>query len=116
MGIDIHGWVEVSRLDPDERTEESAWTAIISIDSIIDRCDEVSQLLFGFSRHALSGGLLPYTPIAMNRGAPSNPSVETQRSLEAIDAHERQFGPGEPGGYTHLDSSEVEAVAWQRLV
>jgi hypothetical protein len=113
MGIDIHGWVEVSHLDPDERAEESAWAAIISVDSVIDTCDEVSQLLFGFSKHALSGGQLPYIPIALNRGIPPNPSDEVQRSLNAIEAHERQFDPGECRGYTHIDFSETEAVEWR---
>ena len=50
MGIDIQGWLEVSRLDQDQRTAEYARSGIISISAVIDFCYEVSQLLFGFSK------------------------------------------------------------------
>jgi hypothetical protein len=113
MGIDIHGWVEVSHLDPDRRAEEYAWSGIISLSAVIDCCAEVSQLLFGFSKLALTGGPLPYAPIAVNRGIPLNPSSDVQRELKNIQDHERNFGSGEFLGYTYIDAIEIDSIDWR---
>ncbi len=113
MGVDIHGWVEVSQLDRERRTEEHAWGGVISISAVIDSCDEVSQLLFGFSKQALTGGALPYVPIAANRGLPPNPSGNVQQDLKDIRDLEQRFGPGEFRGYTHIDVTEIESIDWR---
>lgn len=114
MGIDIHGWVEVSQLDTEERGEDYAWSGIINVPVIIDGCDEVSQLLFGFSKHALTGGHLPHQPIARNRGLPPNPSGSVKQDLDEIREYERNHGSGEIGGYTHIDFAEIESLDWQQ--
>ena len=113
MGVDIHGWVEISEWGRDKWDEEYAWGGVINVGSIVQACDEVSELLFGFSKGALIGRELPHVPIAMNRGTPANPSSQVSLELEWIQEHERKFGPGEFRGYSHLYMSEIDALDWQ---
>ena len=112
MGVDIYGWLEVSRLEPAMRDDEYAWSGLLNLTALVDGCDEVSQLLFGFSKHALCGGELPYLPIAGNRGIPPNASGSVRSDLQAIEQHERKFGSGEFRGYTYIHAIEVEQVDW----
>jgi hypothetical protein len=112
VGIDIHGWVEISELDQHQRNEDYAWSAVIDVGFIIRFCDELSHLLFGFSFLALTGGQLEFAPIAMNRGIPPNPSWEVRQDLKQIRQHEEKFGFGEFSGYTYIDMSEIDAIDW----
>src|SRR5689334_21895855 len=112
MGVDLHGWVEVSRWDPELRNDEYAWMALVSIPGIVDACDEVSEFLFGFSKRALTGEVLPYDPVAKGRGVPSNASKAVQEGLEQIRKMEERMGAGEFRGCTYIDYAEIEAVDW----
>lgn len=111
MGIYVCGWVEISQLDPERRAEEHAWRAVINVETLIDDCDEISELLFGFSKRALTGGLLPCVPVAAKRGIPPNPSQVVQRDLQDIQAHEQKSGP-EMLGHTYLDATEIDSLDW----
>jgi hypothetical protein len=84
MGVDLHGYVKVSRWDPERRGGEYAWMAVMSIPAVVDACDKVSEFLFGFSKRALTGNSLPYEPLAKRRGIPSNASGEIQEEMRRI--------------------------------
>jgi hypothetical protein len=115
MGVDLHGYVEVSRWDPERRGDEYAWMAVISVSAVVDACDEVSEFLFGFSKRALSGEKLPCEPLAKGRGVPSNASSEIQEDMRQIRNVEERLGAGEFRGCTYIDYAEIEAADWSRI-
>ena len=112
MGVSVHGWVEVCRV-PEARNETYGWSGLIRLDALIDVCDVVSEVVFGFSKRVFTDGL-PFEPLACGRGIPVNPSYMVTRELEAIREHERQHGVGEYFGYTHVLYDEVLRVEWAK--
>jgi hypothetical protein len=115
MGVDLFGYVEVSRWEPEARGDEHAWTAAVTLSALIDSCDEVSELLFGFSKRALSAGKLPFEPIARGRGIPRNASQQVRDDLERIEEFETRSGKGESRGYTYIDIAEIESIDWESI-
>jgi hypothetical protein len=110
MPIDLHGWVEVSRLDTSQRDMEHAWSGFFNLSCLVDGPDDVSEALFGISKRALMGADLGFTPMASGRGLPPNPSPQVREEARVIQTHERQFGPGEFLGFTYIGYAELIAT------
>src|ERR1035441_6192599 len=111
--MDIHGWVEVTSLDPHHRSESYAWTGVIRLDYLIGWYDIVAAAMFRFRPATSLGGEpdLP-APIAADRGIPPNSSENVAAELEAIRDFEARSGAGEFGEYTHVTWEELQAVDW----
>jgi len=96
----IDGWLEVRRCG------EATWSGVLSIGPLVDIGDEISERLFGLSKRWRSAQS-QIDPVAADRGIPSDPSEELRATLAQHAAHEKEFGPGELGGYTHAVWSEL---------
>ncbi|HYQ02771.1 MAG TPA: hypothetical protein VER96_29070 [Polyangiaceae bacterium] len=51
--------------------------------------------------------MTPVVAVAAGRGIPRDPSPELRCDLDRHASHEREFGPGELGGYTHATWDEL---------
>ena len=107
----IEGWVEVNRL----KGTDDDWVGLINIAPMIEGFDEVSKRLFGLSKQAAVGSI-SVPAVAGGRGIPPSASALARASLASIAEHERQFGKGEFGGYTHLTWREVKAASLDSVV
>lgn len=87
MGVDIHGWVEVKRLEE--------WVGVIRIDTF------VGKNIHGFGTMFLDEGIDFFQPIAKGRGLPSNLSEEAKLSH-----------PEEDWGHTWAFWHEIAAIDW----
>jgi hypothetical protein len=96
----IEGWLEVRRVG------QAAWSGVLSIGPLVDVGDEISERLFGLSKRWRSTQS-QIDAVAADRGVPSDASQELRAELAQHAAHERQFGPGEFGGYTHATWNEL---------
>jgi hypothetical protein len=96
----IEGWLEV------RRAGEATWSGVVSIGPLVDGGDEISERLFGLSKHWRSSQSQIDAAVG-DRGVPSDPSEELRAELAEHAAHVREFGPGELGGYTHATWSEL---------
>ena len=107
MGLDIEGWIEVTR-NPDAAAAH-AWFGVVCLSSIVDVADDDTERLFGLSKLCVSGQKV-IDALAAGRGVPPNASAQVRRDLDDIAAHEAEYGPGEFGGYTFAVWSEIRAV------
>lgn len=105
MPIDIHGWVETTRQDEPERSNEHAWSAAVNLGALIDGGDLVSHQLFGIGLKNPPSGSQAF-PLAAARGLPPFPSAVVASDIAAIHALEEKHGL-EWGGYTHATWGEV---------
>jgi hypothetical protein len=112
MPIGTDGWIEVSRLDDSELEEEFAWQALMNLSAYIDVVDEVTEILFGYSKRIL-GGEYHLQAIAKDRDIPINSSEQVKQELESIREHEKEYGQGEFFGYTHIYFHEIKQINWQ---
>lgn len=110
MGVDLHGWFEMSRRDESERSDEHAWNSLLNLSGLIDGTDSVSEAMFGFSKRLLSVTKPGFTPLAHQRGWPPNPSAEVRSDMDIVAAMEAQFGRGEFCGATYIDLHEILAA------
>lgn len=109
MSYAIEGWVEVTWCQDAEQDEDYAWQSLINLGVLIQVSDAVSEQLFGLSRRCVSGDV-ETQPLAAHRGIPSNPSPQVQWEMEWIQKHEKQYGPGECGGYTYATWQEIKTI------
>jgi hypothetical protein len=105
--IDIYGWVEVTRHDEPERSDEHAWMGAINLGALIDVADRISQRLFGFSGTSVANNI---QPVAAGRGLPAHPSQEVEAEIAKIRSLAHRTGQDECGGYTHASWSEIKAA------
>ncbi len=115
MPVDIYGWVEISRWNHNELSDEHAWSGVINLCSLIDGTDLVSEALFGFSKRCFIGTDLGFAPLALNRGLPPNPSMQVREGIEAVRRHEQRFGAGELRAVTHINYEVVRSIDWSAL-
>jgi hypothetical protein len=113
MPIDTSGWIEVSRFNESELTEEYAWQALLNVAAYIDVADEVTEILFGYSRRILRGEY-QVTAVAKDRGLPTNPSDQVKAQIDQIQRLEKEYGKGEFFGYTHVYLNELKQIDWQQ--
>jgi hypothetical protein len=113
MPIDTGGWIEVSRLNESELTEEYAWQALLNVAAYIDIMDEVAEILFGYSKRILREEY-QVTAIAKDRGLPTNPSDQVKAAIDRIQRLENEHGKGEFFGYTHVYLNEIKKINWQQ--
>jgi len=111
MGINIEGWLEITRFEREEQNQDYAWTGLLSLGAVIDSCDEISEVMFGFSRRALIEGL-PFTPVAKERGLPSAYSQQVIENLKRIKEHELKHGEGEYFGNTYIYYHQIKEIDW----
>jgi len=112
--MDIHGWIELTALDVAQRGESYAWAGVIRLDYLIGWYDIVAVALFRFRPATpLRGEPELPSPIAAERGLPSNPSEQVTAELDEIKRLEETRGAGEIGGYTHVYWEEIENVDWR---
>jgi hypothetical protein len=102
----------MTSLDPQDRSEECAWSGVIRLNYLIDTADEVSEALFGLSKRALRGHDLGFRPVALARGIPTNPSDEVKGEMERIRKHEERFGGGEFTRFSHVYYDEIQTLDW----
>ena len=76
--------------------------------------DKFSEAVFGFSKAAVANPE-SVSPIASNRGVPTACSSEVRDDIARIRDHERQYGPGEFGGFTFVSYAELMRVNWDSL-
>ena len=114
MSFDIHGWIEVTSMEPDDPCPEHAWRGVLKIGPLVDVADDISERLFALSKRCVTENSSAF---AARRGLPVHPSAELRREIEDIAAFEAQYGPGEIGGYTHATWAELKTVVmradWQ---
>lgn len=109
MPISIYGWVEVTRHDEPERSDEHAWMAALNLGALIDVPDPIAQRLFGLGR----GPLVAHSEIqtvAAGRGLPAYPSQEVEAEIAKIRALADGTGQDECGGYTYASWKEIQAA------
>jgi hypothetical protein len=112
MPIDTEGWIEVSRWDESELQEDHAWSALLNIGAYIDVVDEVTEILFGYSKRILRGEF-HIDAIAKDRGIPRNASKHVKADVDQIQRFEKEHGPGNFFGYTHIYFHEIKQTNWQ---
>jgi hypothetical protein len=103
----IEGWVEVARVE--DKADEYAWQGLMRINPLVDTADEMSECLFGLSKRVVAGEFEVAVSFG-SRGIPPNPSSSLQEEIATIEAHERRFGEGEMGGYTHATWRELKSL------
>jgi hypothetical protein len=113
MPIDTGGWIEVSRLNDYELTEEYAWQALLNVAAYIDVADEVTKILFGYSKRILRGEY-QVMAVAKDRGLPANPSDQVKADIDQIHRLENEQGKREFFGYTHIYFNEIKQINWQQ--
>ena len=109
MPISIYGWVEVTRHDEPERSDEHAWTGALNLGALIDVVDPISHRLFGF-RRGPSVAHSEFQAVAADRGLPAYPSQEVEAEIVKIRALAHRTGQDECGGYTHASWKEIQAA------
>ena len=107
--ITIFGWVEITRHDEPERSDEHAWIGALNLGALIDVIDPVSERLFGF-RRSQSVGHKEVDAVAAGRGLPAFPSQEVEAEVAKIGSLMRQTGQDECHGYTYATWREIQAA------
>lgn len=106
--LETRGWIEYSPyLGQEERNEDHSWLTWMCIDSIIDRADEVTEILFGYSKRIMRKEF-ELQSLAKDRGIPSNASDLVKRELEQIKMFEQKYGEGENFGYSVISYDEIK--------
>lgn len=123
MPLETNGWIEYSPyLTLKERNEDHSWLTFMSIDSIVDHTDEITELLFGYSKRIIRQEF-EIDSIAKDRGIPTNATELVKSEMERIKAFEKECGDGEIFGYTFIHYDEIRNVTqsipkdspWQKL-
>lgn len=92
MGLDIHGWIEIT---VDEEVHDATmWTGVTRLAPLVDAPDAFSEAVFGFSKKAV-GETERVRRIASGRGLPAACSPEVLDDIARIRQHEGQYGRGD---------------------
>jgi len=111
MGLDIHGWIEITYASDGEAQDDTMWMGVTRLAPLVDVPDTFSEAVFGFSKAAVANpGSV--SAIAANRGVPTACSSEVRDDIARIRDHERHYGPGECGGFTFISYAELMRVNW----
>ena len=114
MGLDIHGWIEITYASEGEAQDDTRWMGVTRLAPLVDVPDEFSEAVFGFSKAAVRKPQ-SFSPIASSRGVPTACSPEVRGDVARIREHERQHGPGEVGGFTFVTYADLMRVNWDSL-
>lgn len=109
MSFWIEGWIEITCDSPLEEYEHS-WQGVVRLLPLNCGADDVSLRLFGLLKVVTAGDPPDPEALAPKRGKPPNPSSELRDDFDRIAQHEERYGPGEYGGYTFAEWSEIEAA------
>ncbi|MCR6640018.1 MAG: hypothetical protein NVV82_13790 [Sporocytophaga sp.] len=84
--METRGWIEYRPYYAEkERNEDYPWLAWMSIDSVIDSVDEITETLFGYSKRIIRKEFEVHA-LAKNRGIPDNASDVVKWEVETICA------------------------------
>jgi hypothetical protein len=114
MGLDIHGWIEITYASEGEAQDDTMWMGVTRLSPLVDVPDKVSEGLFGFSKRAVAKPQ-DFRPVASGRGMPPACSQEVRDDVARIREHEQQYGPGEFGGFTYVSYAELTRVNWESI-
>src|SRR5262245_21897506 len=114
MGLDIHGWIEITYASDSEAQDDTMWMGVTRLAPLVDVPDKFSEAAFGFSKAAVSDPE-GFMPIASNRGVPTACSSEVRDDIARIREHERQHGRGETGGFTFITYGELKRMNWDSV-
>jgi hypothetical protein len=53
MGLDIHGWIEITYASEGEAQDDTMWMGVARLAPLVDVPDEFSEAVFGFSKAAV---------------------------------------------------------------
>jgi len=114
MGLDICGWIEITYASDGEAQDDTMWMSVVCLEPLVDGPDEFSEAVFGFSKRAV---VKPedFKPIASGRGIPSACSHGVRDDIARIRDRERQYGPGEFGGFTFASYAELLRINWDSM-
>ena len=114
MGLDIHGWIEITYASDRDAQDDTMWMGVTRLAPLVDVPDKFSEAVFGFSKAAVANPE-SVSPIASNRGVPTACSSQVRDEIARIRDHERQYGPGECGGFTFVSYAELMRVNWDSV-
>jgi hypothetical protein len=86
MGVDICGFLEISRLDEGDLQDEYAWMSCLDLSSLALSTGDICRILFGESKY----GDTPdeWLPIAKRRGLPPNMAWLTTQAVQGALAND----------------------------
>ena len=114
MGLDIHGWIEITYASEGEAQDDTMWMGVTRLAPLVDVPDDFSEALFGFSKRAVTKPE-DFNPIASGRGIPTACSQAVRDDIARIRDHEQQHGPGECGGFTFVSYAELMRINWDSV-
>lgn len=79
----------------------------MSIDSVIDSVDEITETLFGYSKRIIRKEFEVHA-LAKNRGIPDNASDVVKLEVEKNKSFEKEYGEGEVFGYSAISNDEIK--------
>lgn len=110
MPLETNGWIEYTPcFTLKERNDDHSWQTFMNIDSIVDHTDEITELLFGYSKRIIRKEF-DIDSLAKDRGIPNNATALVKQEMERIKAFEKEHGDGEIFGYTFIYYDEIKNV------
>lgn len=103
MPYDIEGWVEATRIPPEEHDDVSLWMPVLSLDFFCIRGDLVSEYRFGLAKRPQRA------PCFAERGVPRDCSPIVERYVAKNKEHIARYGEGDVG-HTFASLAEVDAA------
>jgi hypothetical protein len=109
MGVDICGFLEISRLDEGDLQDEYAWMSCLDLSSLALSTGDICSILFGESKNRDTPDEWP--PIAKRRGLPTNMAwLTTQAVKGSLDNDSTLMSTW---GYTFISYDEIATIDWQ---
>lgn len=103
MPYDVTGWVEATRIAPEEHGEVSLWMPVLSLDTFDLSGDEVSDYLFGLAKRPVYRGRFA------GRWVPSDCTSVVSRDVAENEAFVAKHGEGD-SGHTFASMAEILAA------
>jgi hypothetical protein len=114
MGLDIHGWIEITHASEGDAQDDAMWMGVTRLEPLVDVPDAFSEAVFGFSKRAVATPA-DFHPLASGRGIPTACSAQVRDDIAILRDHERRHGPGEFGGFTFVSYAELLEVNWDSM-